>query len=652
MDIKIPDSWLREYLDTNATPKQIQEAMSLCGPSIERLEETNGDWVYSVEVTTNRVDTFSVIGLAFEAVAILPRFGYKARLKKDPYVKKVNLNTKSKVNYLRVKVDQNLCQRFSAVLIKNVRIGKSSEAITKRLELVGHRAINNIVDVSNYLMVEMGQPVHVFDWDKIAKHQMVLRESKKGERITTLDSKEHILPGGDIVIEDGSKKLIDLCGIMGGANSAVDEKTKNVLLFVQVYEPTHIRKTSMALAHRTDAAAIFEKGLPTENVLPTLKLGVELISEFAGGKAEKTVLDILNTSEKLTTVKFTEPIDEFVSKRLGIKIGYDEIVKILKTLEIVVKSKTVVEIPWVRKLDITIPEDIVEEVARIYGYHNLPSIIMNGSLPENPPLVSFRLESAIKQILKGYGGVEVYTLSLVSKENTEGAALKLRNPLGGDAEYLRTSLAPSLVSAVKSNSFEQEPFYLFEIANTYIPRKGDLPEEHLTLGGVFANTNYQEAKGIVKSLLEEINVHYMATPEDGKGYMASQRLVYKVDKDQIGEFGTLENGLVYFNFSIEKLWRHFSDISNYKPLPKYPPQIEDLTLIFPEKTKIGEVISSIKKTDSLINKVDLHNTYKETITLRVYYQHSTKTLTDKEVEEVRERVLKMLKEKFGGSVKD
>ncbi len=499
-------------------------------------------------------------------------------------------------------------------------------------------------------MIEMGQPVHIFDWDKIENSTMTLRESKKGEKLTTLDNKEHVLPGGDIVIEDGSGSLIDLCGIMGGANSAVDVNTKNVLLFVQVYESSHIRKTSMSLAHRTDAANLFEKSLPVENVLPTLKKGVDLLEKITGGKTENTILDILNVHQKPTFVKFNEPIEKFVSKIIGVKIEYSEIVKILKSLEIIVKSKVLVEIPWVRQLDLLLPEDIAEEIARLYGYHNLPSEIMTGKLPETNNETPFKLENKIKQTLKGFGGIEVYTVSLVSKDETSENSLRLKNPLGSEGEYLRTTLKQSLVKAVKENSFEKEGFHLFEIANVYIPRKNNLPDEKMTLAGIFANTNYREAKGLIEALLESLNIRYKTEAEDSKYFIPSQRLCIKVSSDNIGEFGVLESGEIYYEFEINKLNLYTSEISKFKELPKYPPQIEDITVILPEKTKIGEVIEEVTKNIEQVSSMSLSDTYKNSNTFRILYQDSQKTLTDSEVKNLREKVIKILKEKFGGEI--
>src|SRR3989344_99122 len=302
MQILIPDSWLREYLSTDAKPKEVQKALSLCGPSVERLHQTGNDFVYDIEVTTNRVDMMSVYGIARDAAAILPRFNHPAKLLSDPFTAKLSFKTASSVDYLKLKADPALCPRSTAILIRNVHIGPSPDWVIKKLEAVGMRGLNNVIDISNLLMHELGQPIHTFDYDKITDHTMVLRESRVGGSLTTLDGKTHKLPGKDIVIEDGSKKLIDLCGVMGGLNSAVDDHTKNVLLFVQTYEPTHIRKTSMSLAHRTTAAVLFEKGLPVESVLPTIEKGIQLFKELTGGQPEPTAIDILNEKSSPKTV--------------------------------------------------------------------------------------------------------------------------------------------------------------------------------------------------------------------------------------------------------------------------------------------------------------------------------------------------------------
>jgi len=254
MNIKITHNWLLEYLDTDATPLEIQKYLSLCGPSVESVEKTeDGDYVYEIEITSNRIDSASVFGVALECQAILPMFGKRAKLILNPLEKyrfeKIETRHASSLQ-VTIK-NPSLCSRFSAVVLDNVKAIPSPDFIQKRLRAIGIKVINNVVDISNYLMVTFGQPTHVFDFDKIGKHTMIMRESKKGESIVTLDEKKVELPGGDIVIEDGNGELIDLCGIMGGLNSSFTDKTKRVLLFVQTYNKQLIRRTSMLTGQRT-----------------------------------------------------------------------------------------------------------------------------------------------------------------------------------------------------------------------------------------------------------------------------------------------------------------------------------------------------------------------------------------------------------------
>ena len=649
MDLLIPNSWLKKYLKTNASEKQIASCLTLCGPSVEKIKKTNdNDYIYSIEVTTNRVDTASILGIAREAAAILPRFKISASLK--PYdLSEKNYKFVKKVKYLDVTVDSKLCPRFTAVLIKDIVVKESPQAIKLLLEKVGVRPINNIVDVSNYIMHELGQPVHTFDYDKlslassagkISPPKMILRESKKGETITTLDGKEFKLDGGDIVIEDGSGELIDLCGIMGGENSVIDNNTKNVLLFVQNYNQHYIRKTSMILGQRTEAAILFEKGLDSENVKPTILSAISMIEKLSGGKAEKEILDIYSVSYKTKIISTNK---EELDKIIGVEIPKKNIIKYMTSLGFEVKQQGVTllfNVPSWRGNDIEIKEDIAEEIARIYGYHNLPCKLMEGVIPAPRINPEFVFEKKIKNTLQAFGAVEVYNLSLVSKEMVNENALKLKNPLGSDTEYLRTSLMPSLQNDILDNPQEKGFIHFFEIANIY-------PKEILTLAGIVKNEKYRENKGLVETLLENLDIDYTTKLEDGKSYLANQKMIVISDNKTIGEYGNLENGYFFYEFDIQKTINSKKISRKYKEIAKYPPQIEDLTLIVPEKTYIGDVIAQITNHQPLITKAELTDIYENNYTFNIQYQSEDHTLTDKEVEAIRTKILSNLKSKFG-----
>ena len=592
MNISIPHSWLKEFLTTDASPQKIAECLSFCGPSVEKLTKASDDWIYEIEVTTNRIDLMSVLGLAREAAAILPQFGYKAKLKTSSTLLEVDQNRSFP---LKVKVDHQLCPRFTAVVISNVTIKLSPLKIKDRLEKSGIRAINNVVDISNYLMRAYGQPVHTFDFDKI-KSAIILRLSRKGESLTTLDSKTFTLPGGDIVIEDAGKRLIDLCGIMGGLNSAVDNQTKNVLLFVQTYSPTHIRRTSMILGQRSEAAQIFEKQPDPEQVMPVLLAGIQLFKEWAGGAQSSKIINLYPHPYKPKTV--SAPL-QLIKERLGVEISQPEVDKILKSLGFING-----QVPSWRAKDINIPEDIVEEVARIYGYHKLPSQLMATPIPTNYPETDFYLEQQIKQWLAGWGLTEIYTNSLVS-ENIPGQ-LKIKNALSADWQYLRNSLAPS----------HTQNFPAFEIANIYLPRAGKLPEERLQLI-ISGFKDFAKLKGIVDALFAKFHL-----PVEAKL--------------------TTTNAVI----DLEPIMKKAKIYPQYQPLSVFPPIIEDLTFTIPLKTFIGPVIGAIKQIDKIITKVELTKTYEQNFTFTITYQSQTKQLSALIIAPTRKKIVQKLKTKF------
>lgn len=655
MDIKIPNSWLKKFLDTSATPSEIAKYLSLCGPSIERTKKTDdGDYIYSVEVTTNRVDTASILGIAREASTILPRFGISARIKNNDLRFRNSYKFKNKVKYLEATIDSKLCPRFTAVLIKNVSVKESPKEVKSLLEKVDVRPINNIVDVSNYIMHELGQPVHTFDYNKIVDGRMILRESKKGELVKTLDDKEFKLDGGDIVIEGANGNLIDLCGIMGGENSAIDSNTKNVFLFVQNYDKHKIRKTSMILGQRTEAAVLFEKGLDSEMVQPAILSAIEMIEKLSGGKAEKEILDIYPKPYKIKSITATK---EEIDKIIGIEIPAREMTSYLTNLGFEVKltkNKLEVKVPSYRADDIDIREDIAEEIARIYGYHNLPCVMMSGALPTPRINPEFVLEKKIKNILVSLGASEVYNLSLVEKGD-----IKLKNPLGSDTAYLRNNLRDSLIKNISDNPQEKGYIHIFELSNIYKPQKDNLPKEKLTLAGIIKNGKYRENKGIVEKLLDELDIDYTIKIEDGNGYLPNQRLEVVSDKQKIGEYGNLENGLFYdlgdvfyYELDIQKLIESKKNVRKYKEVTKYPPQVEDITLLMPEKTYVGEVIETVYNISNIVYRVELTDTYKNNYTFNIQYQAEDHTLTNEEVEKIRTKILSALKSRFGISIKD
>lgn len=680
MNILIPDSWLREYLETKATPKQLKDCLSLCGPSVEKINCLGNDYVYDIEVTTNRPDMMSVLGIAREAAAILPRFNIGAKLNNETmkpfdYAQGKQSNNETiepkKELPLKVKIESpKLCPRFTAIILDGVKVKPSPRLIQNRLSKSGIRALNNVIDTSNYLMRLFGQPVHTFDYDKIKKATMNLRESRKGEKITTLDGKTFTLPGGDIVIEDGEGRLIDLCGIMGGENTEIDKNTKRVLLFVQVYNPARIRKTSTALGQRTEAATLFEKGLETENVLPTILYGIKLLKDIAEVKPASKLIDIYPNPYKGKIIKTN--ID-FINSHLGIKLSKKEIIEILDCLGFTNdlsrknKKSLKISVPSSRAHDVSIPEDLVEEVARIYGYHNLPSRLMTGEIPIKDKCKDFEIELEVKRMLKYWGFTETYHYSFVSKNLIEkvglsvGIHLKIANPLTEETEYMRISLVPSLLQTVETNQHFQEKLSLFELAKVYIPKPNDLPEENSHL--VIVNqSSFLDLKGIVEQMFNELGISQsceateVLAPRKTHFTHPKQTILFLKNKDVLAKVGkihpqlatsfNIKQDLFIAEIDLDKLVKYYNPIKKYTPIPLYPSAVEDLTLIFPPETHFGVVVEEIYKIDSLINKVELIDRYKDTLTLSITYLNPKKSLAGEEIRKLREKILSNLKDKF------
>src|SRR3989338_10010257 len=354
MNIKITHNWLLDYLDTEADSYEIQKFLSLCGPSVESVEKIRDDFVFDIEITSNRIDTASVFGITQEALAILPQFNKKTLIKFDPLknfiFKKIRQKEEKKLD-IEIK-DPNLVSRISAVVLSDVKIGDSPKKLKQRLLDCGINPINNVVDVSNYIRIALGQPCHIFDYDSIGGSKMIIRKSTKGETLTTLDKENVELPGNDIVISDANGNLIDQPGIMGAFNSSVKSDTKNIILFVPVFNGKMVRRTSMLTGKRSDSASYFEKGLDEERTESALVYGVSLLKENTKAIVSSRIIDIYKNKYKPRKIIVTF---SHISNLIGQNIDKRDTVEILKRLGFnVTRKKDTLEIiiPSYRKNDI------------------------------------------------------------------------------------------------------------------------------------------------------------------------------------------------------------------------------------------------------------------------------------------------------------
>lgn len=671
MNILLPDSWLREYLETNASPEQIKDCLSLCGPSVERINKVDNDYIYEIEIPSNRVDAASVYGIAREAIAILPRFSFKAKLRNL----KIN-DLSQEVNHLPMEVSdpQKICNRIMGIVLEVDLMKPSPDYIKERIEKSGVRALNNLVDVTNYVMLELGHPCHVFDYDRIKTHQFLIRFAKKNEPIVTLDEKKYLLCSEDVIIDDGTGRVIDLPGIMGTENSVVNQYTRRIFFFIEANNPILIRKTSMRYGIRTMAATINKKHPDPELTKIAMLRGIELYQKIASAKIVSKLIDIYPYKPKPNKITVSPA---FINERLGIELKDEEMADILKSLSFQISKKGndfVIMPPSFRQFDVTIAEDIVEEVARIYGYHNLPSRLMEGEIPiTNKPKI-LDLEEKIKLILKYWGYSEVYNYSFISRDLIEKTQLKtvdhlkVANPLTSEIEYMRITLIPSILETVYKNQFYSDNLQLFELANVYQMRSKSLPFEYPMLAITNQNDLYK-LKGLVETLLKELGItDYVTNPDvdptstwahfwHPKQTLSLEKnhkvfaVIGKIHPSLSSNF-QIKNDLYLSVLNLEMITHLASAVKSYTPISLYPAVIEDITIQYPSKTYIGPVMAEINQTDRRIKKVEITTRYHNSTTLKITYHDDKKNLTSQEVKTTRCKILQLLKTKYKATLKE
>lgn len=663
MNILIPDSWLREFLKTDATPKEIKEYVSLCGPSVERMNTVGKDIVYDIEVTTNRVDSYSVMGIAREAAAILPRFGKKAKF--TSHVAKGSIYPKTPLG-IHIEDPKGYCRRILAVKIANITLAPSPAWLAKKLELVGQRPLNNIIDITNFVMWETGHPSHAFDYDRLVAKKILVREAKKGEKVVSLDGKKHVMIGGEMVFDDGSGTIIDIPGIMGTANTSVTPETKNVLLFIENSDPAKIRFASMAHAIRTQAAVINEKDPDPELALVAMNRAVELACELTHGTLGSALYDAY--PKKFTgysvTLKRTK-LDSYI----GTSLSDNEIKQILTTLGFettCTKTEVAVVVPSFRR-DVTLDVDIIEEIARIYGYHNIET-----HLPQNePPVVTLppelEWEHTIKTRLRDWGYTETYTYSMISEEQMDvfgldkAKAYRIANPLSAEWVYMRPSLWPSMLSAVKENLSHRRDLKLFELSMTYHFRHGDIPRERPVLMIALTGHKFYEAKGITQAIFKQFGIPFVhgvpKTDTNIRKWAGKTQLA-------LGEFGSVSEvnpeflsalgisvPVTLVELYFDELVKNAKSVSVYEPIPKFPPAVEDMAFTVGDNFSVGFLIDACRRVSPLVYDVTLLDSHKDTRTIHVTYLDPKRNLTADDIRPIREKIIHVAATIFHASLK-
>ena len=629
----------------------------------------NDDTIVDFEITNNRPDCYSIIGLARESAAA---FGMTMK-HHEPVVK--GSDAGSIYEHLDVEVPATeLCNRYSSRMVANVKIGPSPKWLRQRLRANGVRPINNIVDITNYVLLEYGQPMHAFDYRYVASGKMVVREAEEGETLTTLDGNVRNLKAGMLVIADDTK-AIGLAGIMGGENSEIMDDTTMVVFESANFNGTSIRQTALALGMRTEASGKFEKNLDPMMTVPAVQRACELVEMLGCGDVLDGTIDVINCVPQPKQL----PLEvEKINRLLGTEISKEEMVRYLNLLEVPVEGDTIL-VPSFRP-DLNLMADVAEEIGRSYGYNEIPTTAFKTST-QGGYSAEMKLETKTGTLCRGLGYNEIITYSFVSPaifdqirlpaDSVLRNALRIQNPLGEDTSIMRTIALPSMMDILsRNNAYHNKSVKLYEIAKIYLPVEGQaLPEEPkmLLLGTYGANENFFTLKGELEAVFAGLRLKKAsyAAVKNNPSYHPGRCAAISIDGIEVGVMGQV-HPLVAKNYGIDvdvycaeinftKLLVCLLPDATYTPLPKYPSVTRDLSLICDEAVTVADAENVITAAaGKLLRGVKLFDIYrgvgvpegKKSMAFSLELRADDRTLTDTDSEAVVSKVLTALKDKL------
>ena len=634
----------------------------------------NDDTVVDFEITNNRPDCYSIIGLARESAAA---FGMQMK-HHEPVVK--GSEAGNIFEHLDVEVPaEELCNRYTARMVANVKIGPSPKWLRNRLRANGVRPINNIVDITNYVMLEYGQPMHAFDYRYVSSGKIVVREAEEGETLTTLDGNVRNLKPGMLVLADDTK-AIGLAGIMGGENSEIVDDTTTVVFESANFNGTSIRQTALALGMRTEASGKFEKSLDPMMTVPAVQRACELVEMLGAGDVLDGTIDIINYVPEPKTLPL-EP--EKINKLLGTKIPKEDMVKYLNLLEIEVEGDTI-KVPSFRP-DLNLMADIAEEVGRSYGYNEIPTTAFKTST-QGGYSEFMKLENKAGTLCRAMGYSEIITYSFVSPavfdqirlpgDSPLRNAMKIQNPLGEDTSIMRTIALPSMLEILsRNNAYHNKAAKLYELAKIYLPTEGQvLPEEPkmLVLGTYGAGETFFTLKGELEAILSGMRIQkasYTAV-KDNPSYHPGRCAKVTIGGVDVGFMGQV-HPLVAKNYGVDaeiycaeinfsKLFEMRLSEPTYTPLPKYPTVSRDLAVVCDEALTVAEVEEVMTAAaGKLLRNIKLFDIYrgvgvpagKKSVAFSLELRADDRTLTDTDSEAVVSKVLAALSEKLNATLR-
>ena len=635
----------------------------------------NDDTVVDFEITNNRPDCYSILGLAREAAAAFN----KPMRHHDPVVRGGAAGELSELLEVEVPAE-DLCRRYTARMVRNVKIAPSPKWLRQRLRANGVRPINNIVDITNYVMLEYGQPMHAFDYRYVGSGKIIVRRSEPGETLTTLDGNVRTLTPGMLVIADETKP-IGLAGIMGGENSEIMDDTVDVVFESANFNGTSIRQTALALGMRTEASGKFEKNIDPLLTLPAVDRACELVELLGAGEVMDGVIDVLNDIPEPRTIEL-EP--DRINALLGTDISEADMVEYLRRLEIPVEGHEIRVPSW--RPDLVGMADIAEEVGRLFGYNNIPTTTFRGAATEGGYTEAMKLENRAGSLCRSLGYSEILTYSFVSpsifdqirlpEDSSLRNAMRIQNPLGEDASIMRTVALPSMLAILaRNNAYHNDAVKLYELAKVYLPKPGQiLPDEpkHLVLGTYGEHEDFFKMKGEIEAFLRGMNVpeaRYTAEKHDPTFHPGRCARV-SVGGVDLGCFGQI-HPLVARSYGIDgeifAAELNFTALlslqlpeKTYTPLPKYPAVTRDIAVVCDEAVTVAALSDCIRAAGGkLLRSVELFDIYRgkgiasgsKSAAFRLTLRADDRTLTDADSDGVVSAVLAALEKELNAKLR-
>ena len=651
------------------------------------LSDYMGDQIIDLEVTPNRLDCLSILGVAHEIAALT---GTTVREPDSSYPESGEpIETLAAVEI----ADPELCPRYTATLITGINVGPSPQWLQDRLTKAGMRPINNVVDITNYVMLEYNQPLHAFNFQTIKDGKVIVRRARPEETIVSLDGVERKLTPSMVVIAD-SQDAVGLGGVIGGSHSEITEGTATVFLESANFDPVNNRRTAQSLRILTEASTRFEKGLRLELPPIALRRATRLIYEIAGGTVAKGILDVFPGSDQYKTPTVTLTMAR-LRKVLGVDIPIVRANQVLTSLGLLCEKPDETSlratVPYWRS-DVKIEDDLIEEVARIVGYDELPTTTLSTPIPHHRPRPMQELRERVKDLLAACGLQEVISYPLSSLEDldivkaldTGVVPLKLANPMSVNQEYLRTTLRSSLLSTLATNWLhENGPVAIFESGRVYRPRKSDLPEEQEVVAGVMSGPRhdpqwlsdegelgYYDAKGVIEQLLNELGIAATYEPVEDHALHPGRSARVTSESGPLGILGEVHPAIVegfgvegrpvaMFELDVASLLKALPQTErHYRPISRYPSATRDLSIVVDVEVPAARIQETIAR-HRLVVKTPLFDVFeggnisegKRSLAYHIYFQSPDRTLTTEEVNRAFQSVVNSLEREFGAELR-